>query len=155
MNCPQMPTLQIMLIGQLLMLELMGQIRHFGLFVLSSFYNCFPVDSFDGPLYANKNQVSHPTIDEHLETVDPNQQSMFSSSDLNSLKSMRKLTKKLKNQGTAVSKRKPWRHSKKKLTLMLNLFNLPFILLILTMFLGGRRRFLQFHEQYSSDLLET
>ena len=84
-----------------------GSNSSFWTFCAELFLQLDPVDSFDGPLYANKNQVSHPTIDEHLETVDPNQQSMFSSSDLNSLKSMRKLTKKLKNQGTEVSKRKP------------------------------------------------
>ena len=49
------------------------------------FNNGFPVDSIDGPLFANKVHFSHPTIDGHPETVDPSQRSTFSSSDLNSL----------------------------------------------------------------------
>ena len=56
-----------MLIGQLLMLELLGQSRHFG----EHFNNDFPVDFIDSPLFANKVHFSHPTIDGHPETVDP------------------------------------------------------------------------------------
>jgi hypothetical protein len=69
MVCPVLgvPTLQIMLIGQLLMLELLGQSRHFG----EHFNNDFPVDFIDSPLFANKVHFSHPTIDGHPETVDP------------------------------------------------------------------------------------
>jgi hypothetical protein len=48
------------------------------------FNNGFPVDSVDGPLFANKVHFSHPTIDGHPETVDPSQRSTFSSSVLNS-----------------------------------------------------------------------
>jgi hypothetical protein len=47
MNCTQMPTLR--------------------------FNNYFPVDSVDGPLFANKVHFSHPTIDGHPVTVDPSQ----------------------------------------------------------------------------------
>jgi hypothetical protein len=45
----------------------------------------FPIDYIDGPPFANKFHFCHPTIDGHPETVDPSQQSTFSSSELYSL----------------------------------------------------------------------
>jgi len=54
-NCYQIPTLQILLIGQLLMLELLDQIL------------ILDVDSVAGPLFANKVHLSHPMIDVHPE----------------------------------------------------------------------------------------
>ncbi len=42
----------------------------------------FPVDSVDGPLFADKVHFTHPTIDAHPERVQPNNPSVFSTSDL-------------------------------------------------------------------------
>jgi hypothetical protein len=42
----------------------------------------FPVDSVDGPLFADKVHFSHPTIAGHPEAVTPSQRGTFSSADV-------------------------------------------------------------------------
>jgi len=46
------------------------------------FNSGFPVDSIDGPSFADTIHFSHPTIDAHHETVNPSNHSHFSSADL-------------------------------------------------------------------------
>jgi len=46
------------------------------------FNSGFPVESVDGPLFADTLHFSHPTIDGHHETVNPSLRSRFSSTDL-------------------------------------------------------------------------
>jgi hypothetical protein len=49
------------------------------------FNNGFPVNSIDGPTFADKLHFNHGTIDNYHEEVNPSQHGVFSSSELQSL----------------------------------------------------------------------
>jgi hypothetical protein len=82
MSCLVKQIWLIMWIDQCSMLGQLEIIVLFGKLCEEWFNKGFPVGSVNGALVAHKVHFTHPTVDTHPERVQPNNCSMFSSSDL-------------------------------------------------------------------------